>query len=136
MPTKDKTLTIRNGSSEQHAMGKRTPSRMSGSTLFFGEGNYVGIVRRPNIMGGSPTIAGTRVRVADIVSLQHVRGKSVTTIRRALPHLTTAQVKMALEYYQKHRTEIDDEIRVEKALSNATVAVPGRARSVRTRSAT
>jgi uncharacterized protein (DUF433 family) len=109
---------------------------MSGSILFFGEGNYVGIVRRPNIMGGSPTIAGTRVRVADIISLQHVRGKSVTTIRRALPHLTTAQVKMALEYYQKHRTEIDDEIRVERALSNASAAVPRRARSIRTRSAT
>lgn len=117
-------------------IGKRPPSRMSGSTLFLDAVNHVGIVRRPNIMGGSPTIAGTRVRVADIVSLQQVRGKSITTIRRALPHLTTAQVKMALEYYRKHRTEIGDEIRAEKALSNATAAVPGRARSVRTRSAT
>ena len=117
-------------------IGKRSPSRMSGSTLFLDAGNHVGIVRRPGIMGGSPTIAGTRVRVADIISLQQVRGKSITTIRRALPHLTTAQVKMALEYYGKHRTEIGDEIRAEKALSNATAAVPGRARSVRTRSAT
>ncbi len=136
MPAKNKTVTINNGSPGQHAIANKTPSKMSGSTLFFDAKSHVGIVRRPNIMGGSPTIAGTRVRVADIISLQQVRGKSITTIRRALPHLTTAQVKMALEYYRKHRTEIGNEIRAERALSSATVAVPGRARSVRTRRAT
>lgn len=53
-----------------------------------------------------PYIAGTRVRVQDIV-LDHERhGQSPEEIVRNLPHLSLAQVHSALAYYFDHKDDI------------------------------
>ncbi len=75
------------------------------------------IMQRPSVMGGSPVIAGTRIRVSDVVRHRALRGRSVARIRQALPHLTPDQIKAALRYYQTHRAEIDAEIEVERGLA-------------------
>lgn len=75
------------------------------------------IVRKPGVMGGSPTIAGHRIRVADIVSQLRLRG-DVAGVYNAYPHLTLAQIKVALAFYEKHKDEIDDYIREEEALAS------------------
>ena len=51
-------------------------------------------------------IAGTRVRVADIVSDYERHEMSAEEIVREFPHLTLAQVHAALAYYFDHREEM------------------------------
>ncbi len=64
----------------------------------------------PGTCGGAPRIAGTRIRVSQIV-LMTEEGMSADEIIRSLPHLTLGQVYGALSYYHDHRQQIDDEIR-------------------------
>jgi uncharacterized protein (DUF433 family) len=62
---------------------------------------------RPNRDGEQRAyIAGTRVRVQDIVSDHERHGLSVEEIARNYPHLTLAQVHAALAYYFDHRDEV------------------------------
>lgn len=68
------------------------------------------VVLTPGTCGGTPRIAGTRIRVSQIV-LMTEQGMSADEIIRSLPHLTLGQVYGALSYYHDHRQEIDDEIR-------------------------
>ena len=69
-------------------------------------------------MGGSPVIAGTRVRVSDIVRYRDVLPDDpVEHIVEALPDLTADQVEAALKFYEAHRAEIDDEIKAEDELA-------------------
>lgn len=67
-------------------------------------------------MGGSPVIAGTRIRVSDIVRYREM-WPDLSSIVRQLPHLTLEQVNAALAYYDSHRAEIDNEIETEAALA-------------------
>jgi len=39
-------------------------------------------------------------------------------VQRALPHLTIAQIKVALDFYEKNKDEIDDYIREEETLAS------------------
>jgi uncharacterized protein (DUF433 family) len=67
--------------------------------------NYIEI--RPNRDGEPrPYLAGTRVRVQDIVSDHERYGLSPDEIAREYPHLTLAQIHAALAYYFDHREEI------------------------------
>jgi len=75
------------------------------------------IERRVRVMGGSPIVAGTRVRVSDVVGHYRLEGRSVAGVKRALPFLTSKQVSAALDYYVRHRKEIDKEIATERALA-------------------
>lgn len=68
------------------------------------------VVMTPGTCGGAPRIAGTRIRVSQIV-LMTEEGMSADEIIRSLPHLTLGQVYGALSYYHDHRQQIDDEIR-------------------------
>ena len=77
-----------------------------------------GIVRKPGVMGGSPTISGTRVRVADIVRHKRRLG-SEAAILQALPHLTPANIKAALRFYEQNQAEIDSYIEQEDRLAPA-----------------
>jgi uncharacterized protein (DUF433 family) len=71
-------------------------------------GDYV--VETPGTCGGAPRIAGTRIRVSQIV-LMTEQGLSADEIIRSLPHLKLSQVYGALAYYHDHRAAIDQEIR-------------------------
>jgi uncharacterized protein (DUF433 family) len=75
------------------------------------------IVRVPGIRGGAPTIAGTGIRVSDVVAYFRMYGNP-RGVQRALPHLTIAQIKVALDFYKKNKDEIDDYIREEEALAS------------------
>ena len=64
----------------------------------------------PGTCGGAPRVAGTRIRVSQIVLLTE-QGRSPDEIVAAYPHLTLADVHAALAFYHDHRAEVDDEIR-------------------------
>ena len=60
---------------------------------------------------GRPWVAGTKVKVIEVV-LDHVAyGFSPAEIHLQHPHLSLAQVHAALSYYYDHQAEIDAEMR-------------------------
>ena len=63
------------------------------------------IVRDENILGGEPIIEGTRTPVRAIVELWRL-GVAPEEIPTHHPHLTLAQVFVALSYYADHQGEI------------------------------
>lgn len=60
----------------------------------------------PDVCGGKPRIAGTRIRVQDIVAWHEVHGRSPDEIVLGYPHISLADVYSALAYYHAHREEI------------------------------
>ena len=64
----------------------------------------------PGICGGRPRIAGSRIRVQDIVYWFEEQGASADEIVRHFPTITRADVFAALTYYWDHRDEIEQEI--------------------------
>ena len=64
----------------------------------------------PDVCGGKPRIAGTRIRVQDIVAWTEL-GRSPDDIVGGHPHITLGDVYAALAYYHDHREEIDRHIR-------------------------
>ena len=68
------------------------------------------VVTTPGTCGGAPRIAGTRIRVSQLV-LMTEQGMSADEIVRSLPHLTLGQVYGGLSYYHDHRQQIDAEIK-------------------------
>ncbi len=63
----------------------------------------------PGTCGGAPRIAGTRIRVSQIVLLNE-SGSSPDQIVTSYPHLKLSDVYAALAYYHDHREAIDTEI--------------------------
>ncbi len=55
------------------------------------------IVRKPGILGGRPTIAGTRVSVSQIAGYV-ANGYKAADIQKDFPHLTSAQIAAALRF--------------------------------------
>lgn len=72
------------------------------------------ITTNPKISKGSPVIAGTRVRVLDIIIEYEYLGLTPDEIINAHPHLILPQVHDALSFYYEHREELDTEIRQRK----------------------
>jgi len=64
------------------------------------------IVSDPTILGGEPTIAGTRVPVRAVVLMYRMHGGDLVRTQRSLPTLTERDIHLALDYYQRHRREI------------------------------
>jgi uncharacterized protein (DUF433 family) len=64
----------------------------------------------PGVANGKPCVAGTRIRVQDIV-IRTELGDSADDLVRAWPHITLADVHAALAYYYDNRDEIDRQIR-------------------------
>lgn len=58
--------------------------------------------------GREAKIAGTGLGVWEVMRDFLTEGRSEARLRKALPHLTPAQVKAALLYYERWRDEIDD----------------------------
>ena len=59
-------------------------------------------------------VAGTRLRVQDIVSDHERHGLSPEEIAREHPHITLAQVHSALAYYYDHRDEVRTQMKADE----------------------
>jgi uncharacterized protein (DUF433 family) len=64
----------------------------------------------PGVCGGKPRIAGTRIRVQDVVIWHEEGGRSPDEIVSQYPHLALADVYAALAYYYDRRDEIRRQI--------------------------
>jgi uncharacterized protein (DUF433 family) len=71
----------------------------------------------PGVCGGRPWIAGTRIRVQDIVIWHERLGYAPDEIVSHYPQLTLADVYAALTYYHDHREEIERFIQEGKELA-------------------
>ena len=76
----------------------------------------------PGICGGKPCVAGTRIRVQDIMVWHELQGLSADEIVTQFPQLSLADVHAALAYYYDHREEIQREISEAKELARAMKA--------------
>jgi uncharacterized protein (DUF433 family) len=71
----------------------------------------------PGICGGRPRIAGSRIRVQDIVVWHERMGTSADEIVSRYPHLSLAGVYAALAYYHDHRQAIEADMERGEALA-------------------
>ena len=65
--------------------------------------------------GGKPCIAGTRVRVQDIVACHEFQGMSADEIAAGYPQIALADVYAALAFYHDHRDEIRKQMKDDEA---------------------
>jgi uncharacterized protein (DUF433 family) len=70
------------------------------------------IISDPNSRGGQPIIAGTNVRVSDVVASHIYRGLMPEELAVNFA-LNCGQVYAALAYYYMHKVEIDARMRAE-----------------------
>lgn len=70
------------------------------------------ITKTPGVCGGKACVAGTRVRVMDIVIWHEHLGWSADEIVSQIPAVTLSGVYAALAYYFDHREEIEEDIRL------------------------
>jgi len=68
---------------------------------------------KDKIMSGSARIAGTRIRVRDIVEKHIVLGYSTEEIAEAFD-ISLAAVHEALSYYYEHMEDVQEEIRKDR----------------------
>jgi uncharacterized protein (DUF433 family) len=68
----------------------------------------------PEICGGAPIIAGTRMRIMDIAIEYEYMNCTPDEIINAHPHLKLEQIHDALSYYYEHRAELDNKIKEDK----------------------
>ena len=64
------------------------------------------VVHEPRILGGEPTLEGTRVPVRSVVLAVRF-GASSHEVLEAFPMLDGTAVNLALDYYRRHSAEID-----------------------------
>ena len=72
-------------------------------------------------------IAGTRVRVQDIVSDHECHGRTPEEIAREYPHTSLAQVHAARAYYFDNREEIRSQMKADAKLADHEKAAAKRA---------
>jgi uncharacterized protein (DUF433 family) len=68
------------------------------------------ITKNPAVRGGRPCIAGTSLRVTDLVMANLFHGRTPDVIA-ADYELSLALVHAALAYYYQHKRELDEDIR-------------------------
>ena len=76
------------------------------------------IDQSPDVRGGRPRIAGTRITVADIVIMHLRMGQSLEEIAGRY-ELDYADVYAAMAYYYDHRTNIEASIAEDEAFAEA-----------------
>jgi len=59
---------------------------------------------------GVPVIAGANTKVVEIVAIRQSYTETPEEIAEGLPHLTLEQVEAALDYYEAHKGEIDEDM--------------------------
>ena len=65
----------------------------------------------PGVCGGKPRLAGTRIRVQDIVIWHERMNLSADEIATRHPQASLAAIYAALTYYHDHRAEFDEGMR-------------------------
>ena len=75
------------------------------------------IVSDPEIVGGAPTIKGTRVPVRAVACVWRATGDRAL-IRRNYPRLSDDDVEAAIRYYDAHHAEVDAELLAEEHASD------------------
>jgi uncharacterized protein (DUF433 family) len=73
----------------------------------FAETRYAHIVLDAR---GVPRIAGTTMKVVELVTAQTAYGWSAEELHFQFPHLSLGQIHSALAYYWDHRDELDRDI--------------------------
>src|SRR3954466_12738907 len=63
-----------------------------------------------------PRVAGTMMKVVELVTAQQAYGWSPDELAFQFPHLTLGQIHSALAYYWDHRDELDADIARRDAL--------------------
>jgi uncharacterized protein (DUF433 family) len=89
------------------------------------------IQSKPGVCGGKPCVAGTRIRVQDIVVWTE-QGQSADEIVTGYPHLTLGDVHAALAYYHDHREDVDRQMKESDELAVRMKAQYGPAPSQKT----
>ncbi len=74
------------------------------------------IVATPDTCGGAPRVAGSRIRVQDIVVWHERVGMTVDEMVDEFEPITHADIYAALAYYWDHKGEIDRRIADEHAI--------------------
>ena len=69
------------------------------------------VTQKKEVCGGKPVIAGTRIKVEQIVVEYERLGWSPDEVIQAHPHLTLAQIHDALSYYYENAAEINAALR-------------------------
>ncbi len=64
----------------------------------------------PGVCGGKPRLAGTRIRVQDIVIWHERMNLSADEIASKHPQASLAAIYAALTYYHDHRAEIEEQM--------------------------
>ncbi len=60
--------------------------------------------------GGVPLIAGTTMKVVELVTPQQAYGWSAEELAFQFPYLTLGQIYSALAYYWDHKAELDEDM--------------------------
>src|SRR5262245_34248898 len=76
------------------------------------------VVSNPDIKGGRPALAGTRISIADLV-IMHLRMRQSLDEIAATYDLPLAAVRAGMAYYYDHRDEIDQCIEEDHAFAEA-----------------
>lgn len=84
----------------------------------------VHVTRTAGVCGGRPCVAGTRIRVWDVVCWGE-GGRSPEEIVRDWPQLTLADVHAAMAYYYDHLAEIEAEVAEDAAMVAQLVGTLG-----------
>jgi uncharacterized protein (DUF433 family) len=87
----------------------------------------------PGVCGGKPRLAGTRIRVQDVVIWYERMDLSADEIASKHPQASLAAIHAALSYYHDHQAEIDEQMRqsdevVEQLRSAYPTKLPARQR--------
>ena len=72
---------------------------------------------KPDVCGGKPCVAGTRIRVQDIYGWCELDGKTIDQVVAEFPQLSKADVYAALAYFWDHRQEISDQMAESEAFA-------------------
>ena len=72
----------------------------------------------PNVRGGRPRIAGTRITVADVI-IMHLRLSQSLEEIAGKYHLDLADLHAAMAYYYDHQGEIDESIGADESFAEA-----------------
>ncbi len=64
------------------------------------------IVHNPRILGGEPTVRGTRIAVRSIVQTSQLYADRARVLA-AYPSLDSEDIDAALVYYERNREEVD-----------------------------
>ena len=79
------------------------------------ETRYEHIVLKDGLV---PQIAGTTMKVVELVTAQQAYGWSPEELAFEFPYLTLGQIHSALAYYWDHQAELDEDIERRLAFAN------------------